>query len=53
MRRKWKRRHFVSGPISRYGDLKAAQPAQSEALAAEYAKLGMMIRNLWKEWRKL
>jgi len=25
----------------------------AEALGAEYAKLGMMIHNLWKEWRKL
>jgi four helix bundle protein len=25
----------------------------SEPLVTEYAKLGMMIRNLWKEWRKL
>jgi len=24
-----------------------------EQLKAEYSKLGMMIRNLWKEWRKI
>jgi len=30
-----------------------APQATSEPLAIEYAKLGMMIRNLWKEWRKL
>jgi four helix bundle protein len=30
-----------------------ASKSISELLAAEYAKLGMMIRNLWKEWRKL
>jgi four helix bundle protein len=24
-----------------------------DLLGAEYAKLGMMIHNLWKEWRKL
>ena len=24
-----------------------------EPLKAEYSKLGMMIRNLWKEWRKI
>jgi four helix bundle protein len=24
-----------------------------ELLKAEYGKLGMMIRNLWKEWRKI
>ncbi len=24
-----------------------------EAIKAEYSKLGMMIHNLWKEWRKL
>ena len=27
--------------------------AKAEPLEAEYAKLGMMIHNLWKEWRKL
>lgn len=27
--------------------------AQSTGLESEYAKLGMMIHNLWKEWRKL
>jgi four helix bundle protein len=26
---------------------------QCEPLKAEYSKLGMMIHNLWKEWRKL
>ena len=30
-----------------------APKTRSEPLGAEYAKLGMMIRNLWKEWRKL
>lgn len=30
-----------------------APKARSEPLEVEYAKLGMMIRNLWKEWRKL
>jgi len=30
-----------------------ASKPKAEALGAEYAKLGMMIRNLWKEWRKL
>ena len=30
-----------------------ATRAKSDSLAAEYAKLGMMVRNLWKEWRKL
>jgi len=25
----------------------------AELLGTEYAKLGMMIHNLWKEWRKL
>jgi four helix bundle protein len=30
-----------------------AARAQIELLEAEYAKLGMMIHNLWKEWRKL
>ncbi|MGC2416899.1 MAG: four helix bundle protein [Candidatus Acidiferrales bacterium] len=30
-----------------------ASKSISEPLATEYAKLGMMIRNLWKEWRKL
>ena len=27
--------------------------ALSTKLESEYAKLGMMIHNLWKEWRKL
>jgi four helix bundle protein len=27
--------------------------AKTESLEGEYAKLGMMIHNLWKEWRKL
>ncbi len=26
---------------------------QCERLKAEYSKLGMMIHNLWKEWRKI
>ena len=26
---------------------------KSDAIRSEYAKLGMMIRNLWQEWRKL
>ena len=30
-----------------------AQKKHCEQLKAEYAKLGMMIHNLWKEWRKL
>jgi four helix bundle protein len=30
-----------------------APQAKTEAVGAEYAKLGMMIHNLWKEWRKL
>ena len=30
-----------------------APEAKVELLGAEYAKLGMMIHNLWKEWRKL
>jgi hypothetical protein len=25
----------------------------AKLLETEYAKLGMMIHNLWKEWRKL
>jgi len=33
-------------------DERCAPRAQSEKLETEYAKLGMMIRNLWKEWRK-
>jgi four helix bundle protein len=35
------------------GDEKCVPHAKSEILGTEYAKLGMMIRNLWKEWRKL
>jgi four helix bundle protein len=35
------------------GDEGCAPRASSESLGTEYAKLGMMIRNLWKEWRKL
>jgi four helix bundle protein len=27
--------------------------SKSEPVSAEYAKLGMMIHNLWKQWRKL
>jgi four helix bundle protein len=34
-------------------DEECASKQQSENLRGEYAKLGMMIRNLWKEWRKL
>ncbi len=30
-----------------------ASKNESEPLKAEYAKLGMMMHNLWKEWRKL
>lgn len=30
-----------------------AARAKTEPLQSEYAKLGMMIHNLWKEWRKL
>jgi four helix bundle protein len=30
-----------------------APKSKSEPLGAEYAKLGMMIHNLWKQWRKL
>ncbi len=30
-----------------------APKVKSEPLGAEYAKLGMMIHNLWKQWRKL
>ena len=30
-----------------------AARTECEQLKAEYAKLGMMIHNLWKEWRKL
>jgi len=30
-----------------------APKANTESISGEYAKLGMMIRNLWKEWRKL
>jgi four helix bundle protein len=30
-----------------------ASKSRLEPLGAEYAKLGMMIRNLWKEWRKI
>jgi len=30
-----------------------APRATAEPLEAEYAKLGMMVHNLWKEWRKL
>ena len=34
-------------------DESCAPKAKTEPLEAEYAKLGMMIHNLWKEWRKL
>ncbi len=30
-----------------------ARKERCDPLKAEYAKLGMMIHNLWKEWRKL
>jgi len=30
-----------------------AEGAKAQPLGAEYAKLGMMIHNLWKEWRKI
>jgi four helix bundle protein len=30
-----------------------ADRGTADALETEYAKLGMMIHNLWKEWRKL
>lgn len=30
-----------------------ADRSRSEQLKADYSKLGMMIRNLWKEWRKI
>jgi len=30
-----------------------APKSKTEPLETEYAKLGMMIHNLWKEWRKL
>jgi four helix bundle protein len=30
-----------------------APRAKTEPIGTEYAKLGMMIHNLWKEWRKL
>jgi four helix bundle protein len=28
------------------------QPKQAGALGSEYGKLGFMLHNLWKEWRK-
>jgi four helix bundle protein len=30
-----------------------ASKDRSEPLKADYSKLGMMIHNLWREWRKL
>ncbi len=30
-----------------------ARKDRCETLKAEYGKLGMMVHNLWKEWRKL
>jgi hypothetical protein len=30
-----------------------ADSGKCSPLRSEYAKLGMMIHNLWKEWRKL
>lgn len=35
------------------GDEGMAAKPQCEQLKIEYAKLGMMIHNLWKEWRKI
>jgi four helix bundle protein len=34
-------------------DERLTQKKRCEQLKADYAKLGMMIHNLWKEWRKL
>jgi four helix bundle protein len=34
-------------------DERLADRAECERLKGEYSKLGMMIHNLWKEWRKL
>ncbi len=34
-------------------DEKLAPKTACELLKAEYSKLGMMMHNLWKEWRKL
>jgi four helix bundle protein len=34
-------------------DEQLAQKKRCEQLKAEYAKLGMMLHNLWKEWRKI
>ncbi len=34
-------------------DEKVAPKTACELLKAEYSKLGMMMHNLWKEWRKL
>jgi four helix bundle protein len=28
------------------------EPKRAEALGSEYSKLGFMLHNLWKEWRK-
>jgi four helix bundle protein len=35
------------------GDEGIALKAHCEKLKVEYSKLGMMIHNLWKEWRKI
>jgi four helix bundle protein len=34
-------------------DERFVQPKQAGALGSEYGKLGFMLHNLWKEWRKL
>jgi four helix bundle protein len=33
-------------------DEQFVQPKQAGALGSEYSKLGFMLHNLWKEWRK-
>jgi four helix bundle protein len=35
------------------GDEGYIQKVKVETLGAEYSKLGMMLHNLWKEWRKI
>jgi four helix bundle protein len=35
------------------GDEGCVAQQRCEALQCEYAKLGMMLHNRWKEWRKL
>jgi four helix bundle protein len=35
------------------GDEGCVQKTKTEILGAEYSKLGMMLHNLWKEWRKI